>query len=98
MHIFPEGLVHQHPNLDLRYFKWGVARLILESEPAPDILPMFIDGTQKIMPENRTFPRFLPRLGKKVRVAFGEDVHPGVAVGLEDGGGGVDVGVVGCVG
>ncbi|KAM7222454.1 hypothetical protein V8F06_002232 [Rhypophila decipiens] len=72
VHIFPEGLVHQHPDLDLRYFKWGLARLILESEPAPDVLPMFIDGTQRIMPEDRGFPRFLPRLGKKVRVAFGE--------------------------
>ncbi|KAM7193276.1 hypothetical protein V8F20_008471 [Naviculisporaceae sp. PSN 640] len=72
VHIFPEGLVHQHPDLDLRYFKWGVARLILESEPAPDVLPMFIDGTQRIMPEDRGFPRFLPRMGKNIRVAFGE--------------------------
>ena len=74
VHVFPEGLVHQHPQVDLRYFKWGVARLILESEPAPDIVPMFIDGTQKIMPEHRTFPRFLPRFGKPVRVAFGDVV------------------------
>lgn len=72
VHVFPEGLVHQHPAADLRYFKWGVARLILESEPAPDVLPMFIEGTQRIMPEFRTFPRFLPRVGKPVRVAFGE--------------------------
>ncbi|KAK3368064.1 hypothetical protein B0H63DRAFT_67981 [Podospora didyma] len=72
VHVFPEGLVHQHPAVDLRYFKWGVARLILESEPAPDILPMFIDGTQQMMPEDREFPRFLPRFGKKIRVAFGD--------------------------
>ncbi|KAK4455914.1 hypothetical protein QBC34DRAFT_388300 [Podospora aff. communis PSN243] len=72
VHVFPEGLVHQHPASDLRYFKWGVARLILEAEPAPDVLPMFIDGIQCIMPENRTFPRFSPRVGKRVRVAFGE--------------------------
>jgi hypothetical protein len=26
------------------------------------------------MPEDRTFPRFLPRVGRKVRVAFGEVV------------------------
>ncbi|KAK0646252.1 hypothetical protein B0T16DRAFT_413013 [Cercophora newfieldiana] len=72
VHVFPEGLVHQHPSSDLRYFKWGVARLILEAEPAPDVLPMFIDGTQHIMPEFRTFPRFAPRVSKSVRVAFGE--------------------------
>jgi len=72
VHVFPEGLVHQHPKSDLRYFKWGVARLILESEPAPDVLPMFIDGTQRLMPEDRAFPRFAPRIGKQIRVAFGE--------------------------
>lgn len=66
--------MHQHPRADLRYFKWGVARLILESEPAPDVLPIFIDGTQRLMPEHRTFPQFLPRVGQKVRVAFGEVV------------------------
>lgn len=67
-------MVHQHPQVDLRYFKWGVARLILESEPAPDVVPMFIDGTQHVMNEERGFPRFLPRIGKKIRVAFGEVV------------------------
>ncbi|KAK4123382.1 acyltransferase-like protein [Parathielavia appendiculata] len=72
VHVFPEGCVHQHASTDLRYFKWGLARLILESEPAPDVLPMFIDGTQRVMPEDRGFPRFVPRVGKTVRVAFGE--------------------------
>jgi monolysocardiolipin acyltransferase len=56
----------------MRYFKWGLARLILEADPVPDVLPMFIDGTQRLMPEDRGFPRFLPRVGKTVRVAFGE--------------------------
>lgn len=58
--------------MTMRYFKWGVARLILESEPMPDMLPMFIDGTQNIMSEERTFPRVLPRGGKKFQVTFGE--------------------------
>jgi len=40
----------------------------------PDIVPMFIDGTQRVMPEDRGFPKFLPRIGKKVRVVFGEVV------------------------
>ncbi|KAI1384705.1 acyltransferase [Hypoxylon trugodes] len=76
IHIFPEACVHQHPKLFLRYFKWGISRLILESEPAPDVLPMFIDGTQHAMPEDRSFPRFLPRFGIKFRVAFGELLDP----------------------
>lgn len=70
--MFPEGCVHQHASTDLRYFKWGLARLILEADPVPDVLPMFVDGTQRVMPEDRGFPRFLPRVGKTVRVAFGE--------------------------
>ncbi|KAI1106910.1 hypothetical protein F4804DRAFT_299445 [Jackrogersella minutella] len=72
VHIFPEACVHQHPKMFLRYFKWGVSRLILESEPMPDVLPMFVDGAQRVMPEDRTFPRFLPRFPVRFRVAFGE--------------------------
>ncbi|KAK3900249.1 hypothetical protein C8A05DRAFT_36120 [Staphylotrichum tortipilum] len=72
VHVFPEGCVHQHASTDLRYFKWGLARLVLEADPVPDIVPMFVDGTQRVMPEDRGFPRFLPRVGKTVRVAFGE--------------------------
>ncbi len=48
--------------------------MILESEPMPDVLPIFVDGTQHMMPENRGWPRFLPRFGVKLRVAFGEPV------------------------
>jgi len=72
VHIFPEGAVHQHKSLDMRYFKWGVSRLILESEPMPDVVPMFIDGFQNVMPEDRTFPRFIPRIRNRIRVAFGD--------------------------
>lgn len=74
MHIFPEGRIHQHPAKTLRYFKWGVSRLILESEPLPEIIPVFIEGNQEVMHESREWPRFVPRAGKKIRVAFGEAV------------------------
>lgn len=59
----------------MRYFKWGVARLILESEPMPDVVPMFIEGFDNIMHETRTFPRFIPRPFKNVRVTFGEKLN-----------------------
>ncbi|KAF4966431.1 hypothetical protein FSARC_5875 [Fusarium sarcochroum] len=72
IHVFPEACCHQSPNGGLRYFKWGVSRLILESDPAPEFIPMFIHGTQHIMAEDRGFPRFLPRIGKRVRVVIGE--------------------------
>jgi monolysocardiolipin acyltransferase len=74
IHIFPEGRVHQHPKKSLRYFKWGISRLILESEPMPEIIPMFIDGNQQVMHESREFPRFIPRVGKNIRIAFGDPV------------------------
>ncbi|KAI5460063.1 hypothetical protein BGZ63DRAFT_389418 [Mariannaea sp. PMI_226] len=72
VHIFPEACCHQSTENGLRYFKWGVSRLILESDPAPEFVPMFVHGTQNIMPEDRGFPRFLPRIGNKVRVVIGE--------------------------
>ncbi|ETR97031.1 hypothetical protein M419DRAFT_92727 [Trichoderma reesei RUT C-30] len=72
VHIFPEACCHQNPENTLRYFKWGVSRLILESDPAPEFVPMFIHGTQNIMPEDRGFPRFLPRIGQRIRIMIGQ--------------------------
>lgn len=58
----------------MRYFKWGISRLILESEPLPAIVPMYIDGNQNVMHESRKWPRFVPRGGNDIKVAFGEEV------------------------
>jgi monolysocardiolipin acyltransferase len=65
-------MIHQKEDKTMRYFKWGVSRLILESDPMPDIVPMWIDGPQEIMHESRTFPRPLPRPGKNVSITFGD--------------------------
>lgn len=74
VHIFPEGRVHQHPTYQMRYFKWGISRFILEPPTAPTVVPIFIEGFSDIMHESREFPRFLPRIGKNVKVVFGEPV------------------------
>ncbi|TKA73564.1 hypothetical protein B0A49_04092 [Cryomyces minteri] len=74
VHIFPEGKVHQKEDKTMRYFKWGVARLILESEPCPDVVPMWIEGPEQIMHEAREWPRFVPRPFRNVSVTFGEKV------------------------
>lgn len=58
----------------MRYFKWGVARLILEPDVCPDIVPMWIEGNDEIMHESRSAPRWLPRVGKRCGVWFGENV------------------------
>jgi monolysocardiolipin acyltransferase len=72
VHIFPEGMIHQTEDRIMRYFKWGVSRLILESEPMPDVVPIFIEGFDHIMHETRGGIRFIPRPFKNVRVTFGE--------------------------
>jgi monolysocardiolipin acyltransferase len=74
IHIFPEGRIHQHPHYVMRYFRWGVARLILEADECPDIVPIWIEGCEQIMHEERSIPRFLPRFGKRVGIWFGENV------------------------
>ena len=40
----------------------------------PEIIPIFIDGNQDVMHENRKWPRPVPRVGKKIKIAFGESV------------------------
>jgi len=81
VHIFPEGMIHQKEDKTMRYFKWGVSRLILESDPMPDIVPMWIEGPDEIMHETRTFPRFLPRPFKNVSITFGEKLDGDRAFG-----------------
>lgn len=74
IHIFPEGRIHQHAQKTMRYFKWGVARLILEPDVCPDIIPVWIEGNDQIMHESRGFPKFLPRINQKCGVWFGQNV------------------------
>lgn len=66
--------MHQHPQKMMRYFKWGVARLILEPDVCPDIVPMWIEGNEQIMHESRSFPRFVPRVNKRCGIWFGDNV------------------------
>ncbi|KKK19336.1 tafazzin [Aspergillus rambellii] len=74
VHIFPEGKIHQAPNKTMRYFKWGIARLILEASECPDVVPIWLEGFDQVMHESREFPRFLPRPGKDVSITFGQKV------------------------
>ncbi|MCJ1475264.1 hypothetical protein MMC13_003926 [Lambiella insularis] len=74
IHIYPEGRVHQHPRKTMRYFRWGVARLILEPEECPDIIPMWIEGNDQVYNEARQWLRVIPRPGKRLGVWFGENV------------------------
>ncbi|KAF1344805.1 hypothetical protein BDV97DRAFT_362566 [Delphinella strobiligena] len=74
VHIFPEGKVHQKEDKTMRYFKWGVSRLILEADTVPDLVPMWIEGFDSVMHESRTWPRFIPRGNNDISVTFGDKV------------------------
>lgn len=78
-HVFPEGFVMQleepHHN-SMRYFKWGVARLILESTRSPVVVPLFSFGFEKVAPENspeKGLGRWLPsNFGAEIHVCVGD--------------------------
>ncbi|KAG7661683.1 TAZ1 [[Candida] subhashii] len=78
-HVFPEGFVLQlkepHSN-SMRYFKWGVSRLILESTRAPVVVPLFSFGFEKVAPEDAAdegLQRWLPaNFGAEIHVCVGD--------------------------
>ncbi|KAJ2827794.1 Lyso-phosphatidylcholine acyltransferase [Coemansia furcata] len=54
LHVFPEGKVNQDEAIGR--FKWGVGRLIMESERVPIVLPIFFTGMKEIMPLSQKVP------------------------------------------
>ncbi|GEQ66594.1 hypothetical protein JCM33374_g257 [Metschnikowia sp. JCM 33374] len=80
-HVFPEGFVLQleePENNSMRYFKWGVARLILESTRVPVVVPVYSYGFEKIVPEDSQsegIKRWLPHnIGAEIHVTFGDAI------------------------
>ena len=78
-HVFPEGYVlqlHAPHNNSMRYFKWGVSRLILESTRAPVVVPIYAYGFEKLAPENRVddgfFSWFPSNIGSEVHINIGD--------------------------
>ncbi|KAJ2222124.1 Lyso-phosphatidylcholine acyltransferase [Coemansia sp. RSA 485] len=57
LHVFPEGRVNQTDRL-LR-LKWGVGRMVMESERTPVVIPMLIRGMREVLPMYQPIP--LPR-------------------------------------
>lgn len=82
IHLFSEGKVNQ-PNtysIDSGYahlprFKWGVGRILMEAPILPVIIPMWLTGFDRLMPEGRTFPyKYFPRPGAELTVTFGDPI------------------------
>lgn len=85
MHVYPEGFVLQlHPPFSnsMRYFKWGVSRMILESTVSPIIVPIFTTGFEKIASEEAagsTFKRYIPaNFGAEINVTIGNPIEDDV--------------------
>lgn len=69
VHIFPEGTRNRNPEEGIQNnFTHGIAHLILASKPIA--LPFYHLGMENILPVGAHFPR----IGKSVRVQFGETV------------------------
>lgn len=81
VHVYPEGFVLQlqppYAN-SMRYFKWGITRMILESTKAPIVVPIFTTGFEKIAPESAAgtaVERYLPRnFGAEINVTVGDPI------------------------
>lgn len=86
-HLFPEGGIWQLDTLGGRSngkkkgigkLKWGTGRLIAHSRERPIVIPFCIDGMEKVIPhehETKRVPSYIPKLGNKVRVKFGDELH-----------------------
>jgi len=115
VHLFAEGKVCQSDTYKadpqtgiarLRRFKWGIGRILMEAPRIPTIIPMWITGFDKLMPEGRRAPwRFFPRPGASLSVTFGAPLSEasvratlgmgsGVRVSWRDGDGDGDGGYV----
>jgi monolysocardiolipin acyltransferase len=68
VHLFPEGKVNVQK--EIMRFKWGVARLIMESNTPPIVLTIYHRGMGEILPLN-DYKSGLRR-GKDLNISFGE--------------------------
>lgn len=85
VHLYAEGKVNQpdaYPTDEngvahLPRFKWGVGRMVMESTVPPIIIPMWLTGFDRLMPQGRAFPyNYLPRPGAELSVTFGNPIPP----------------------
>ena len=70
IHIFSEGKINQ--TTEITRFKWGVARLIMESKVPVYIVPIYTSGLHEIQPLQRKSK--MPRLWKKAYIRWGDPV------------------------
>lgn len=63
----------------LRYFHWGVSRLILEADECPTVLPIFSHGFEKVIPEDKHEGyKLLKQIGTTVHFGYGKVVDENI--------------------
>ncbi|KAJ3012128.1 hypothetical protein HKX48_006432 [Thoreauomyces humboldtii] len=73
VHIFSEGKVNQESTM--LPFRWGIARLIMESKVPPIVLPFWHKGFENVMPEPKVeTDKYYPRARKELILSYGEPV------------------------
>ncbi|XP_023747164.1 uncharacterized protein LOC111895309 isoform X1 [Lactuca sativa] len=70
VHIFPEGSRSRDGGSTMGSIKRGIARLILDADNAPMVIPFVHAGMQEMMPVGASFPR----VGKTVTVLVGDPI------------------------
>ncbi|PPQ92361.1 hypothetical protein CVT25_008711 [Psilocybe cyanescens] len=83
VHLYGEGKVNQPKDyrrdkegrVCIPIFKWGVGRILMETNVPPVVIPMWLTGFDQLMPEGRPFPnKYLPRIGARMSVTFGQPI------------------------
>lgn len=60
-------------------------RIIMEPSISPIVIPMWLTGFDKLMPEGRTFPyKYFPRPGTRLSVTFGNPLISEINKALRD--------------
>jgi monolysocardiolipin acyltransferase len=79
VHLFSEGRINTTSQLlrfklpfNITRFKWGIARIIMESKNPPLIVPIYHHGCDDVLPSMK--PPYYPRLGQNVSIQFGDPI------------------------
>jgi len=72
LQLFPEGKVNMER--EKMRMKWGIGRLIYDSNVTPIVLPFYHIGMNEILPN---YKPYIPRVGKRVTVLIGEPLQLG---------------------
>ncbi|CCC70830.1 hypothetical protein NCAS_0F03460 [Naumovozyma castellii] len=84
VHVYPEGFVLQlHPPYanSMRYFKWGITRMVLEATRPPIVVPIFTTGFENIINEGSKesfFKQIWKSIGTEINVTIGDPLDDSI--------------------